>query len=57
MDFNKIKKVGPILRFVYNLFLAGKVITIKGKHIKLPQLNSTPAITSTPINFETLLDK
>jgi hypothetical protein len=57
VDFNKIKKIGPILKFIYNMFIAGRVITVKGTHITLPPLSESQVITAAPVSLESLLKK
>ncbi len=55
MDLNKIKKIGPFLRFVYNFFLAGRTIVIKGRPITLPKLNESQVVSVAAVKLENLV--
>jgi hypothetical protein len=51
----KIKKVGKVLRWVWNLILAGKTITIKGVPIRLPEITATQKADVEPTPLEDLV--
>lgn len=41
-----MNKVGGILKLVWNLFLAGKTVKVKGIPVVLPQLDADQGITA-----------